>query len=150
MGFDINGLSPNPDIIGEDGEPIGTYFRNNVWWWRKMWGLLGGVSEYVYRKQNNLDMSKIPNTASEHKMFLKEWREIWGACEFNDGQEVSGKYLALLEDALEYALENRDTKDMKQFIEYLDDQLGEEYQFEWYNVEEFQEFVVNSGGFTVW
>ena len=151
MGFDINGLSPNPEPIGEDNEPIGTYFRNNVWWWRGLHGLISGVSEYVYREQNNIpqgheDKEILPKKLKE----IHEWRDIWTSCGFNDGTKIEGKWLQLVEDSLEYAIENKNEPEIISFVEYLQERLGEQYPFEWHNVEEFHAFLVNSGGFEVW
>lgn len=36
MGMDVIGKCAVPKPVGEDGKPVGEYFRNNVWWWRPL------------------------------------------------------------------------------------------------------------------
>jgi len=81
---------------------------------------------------------------------MESTRGTFASCGFNDGVRIEGKWLTLVEDSLEYALENKDDEDMIGFISYLQERLGDQYPFEWHNVESFQEFVMNSGGFEVW
>jgi hypothetical protein len=155
MGFDINGIKPNkePTRINwkDEEEPVGSYFRNNVWWWRKMWATIGSTGEYVYREQNDVPQgSRDSEMNQDNREELIEWRNKWTAGTYNDGERFIGKWLQLVEDSIEHMLDNKDTEDMNEFLQYLDKELGEEYQFTWENVEDFQAFVVNSGGFEIW
>ena len=62
MGFDLSGMNPNltrqePELpifterTDKDWEKYhdwqeencGTYFRNNVWWWRPLWNFVSSV-----------------------------------------------------------------------------------------------------------
>ena len=71
MGFDLSGLSPNttrpepelppfPERTDKDWEEYhdwqeencGTYFRNNVWWWRPLWQFVTGVCEGILTEKD--------------------------------------------------------------------------------------------------
>ena len=154
MGFDINGLNPNKEPTHtqyDKEEPVGKYFRNNVWWWRKMWGMVGSIGEYVYRDQQGIPQDTRDSEMNQHnREELVEWRKMWQNGTYNDGQKYEGKWLTLVEDTLQYAIDNKDSKDITDFLKFLDKEIGSDYQFNWKNVEEFHEFVVNSGGFEIW
>ncbi len=151
MGFDINGLSPNPDIKDENNEPIGTYFRNNVWWWRQMWALIGSVGEFVIRQKEGIPIDhEDDQICKKHLAMLEEWRDKYNSGTYNDGTRFEDKNLEIVTEALEFVLENKEHKQIVNFLDYISDELGDNYQFSWENVEDFQAFVVNSGGFEIW
>ena len=96
MGFDINGLNPNQEPTRtnwqDEEEPVGNYFRNNVWWWRKMWGMIGSTGEYVYREQNDVPQAIRDSEMNQHnREELIEWRNKWQAGTYNDGEKFEGK-----------------------------------------------------------
>ena len=155
MGFDLNGLKPNTDVMTKDWEgndvPVGEYFRNNIWWWRKLWSIVmwsGHRQIDLADKYNHMPLNK-------REKMLDEWHEKFINGGMNDGERIDGKWLTLMEESIEWLLENKEHKDVKSFMkdmnEHAKDENGEDhYQFSWENVEEFQAFVVNSGGFEIW
>ena len=201
MGFDLNGLAPKgatiprptrpePEIVGKDKwkydkkeleeyhnkfdkwqEQSGTYFRNNVWWWRPL-------AEYVLKYTK-----VIPNT--------KKHREGWNT---NSGYQVSNRYAEEIAKQLKFLIDTGHTKKfqtdyMKEFVKaekfnegvqkemdklnnlprnkdlapcnynkkdkkewdrlYAKQKLIASYPFSVKNVEEFMDFCNKSGGFEI-
>ena len=133
MGFDLVGLEPK----NEKGE----YFRNSVWWWKRLWWL-------------NCEVCKD---------FLNEADIIGG--HFNNGYTMTKEKAEMMAERLETVLiEKEKYEDLVKESEglYLEmenkiaEALGQKpskkctYQFDWDNVEEFYEFVKNSGGFQIY
>ena len=71
MGFDLSGLNPNmtrpqpdlppfPDRTDKDWakyndwqeENCGTYFRNNVWWWRPLWHFVTNICDDILTEKD--------------------------------------------------------------------------------------------------
>jgi hypothetical protein len=169
MGFDITGLNPKNLHLQEPKRPdnlfelskeeqekyfdkreeytsqSGTYFRNNVWWWRPL-------ADYVLRFTK-----VIPENEHEH----------WG---YNDCYEVSQENAEMISQQLDHLIksghckayadkfEKQRLKIEKQFPDQYKrkwDQLYDKknfngnYPFSVDNVKEFSEFCKNSGGFTI-
>ena len=197
MGFDITGLNPKnlhlkeptrPDnlfeLSKEDQDKYfekrdeytsqsGTYFRNNVWWWRPL-------AHYVLE---------------ETKIIPEDRKESWG---YNDCSEVSKKEAEMIARQLRYLIKTGHTKryeaqyearrktleihndkvekELTQFCRRVEKKLGKSnlapnqfpeddkktwdkiykkrnsdasYPFSVKNVEEFAEFCENCGGFTI-
>jgi len=197
MGFDITGLNPKNLQIEEPEAPdnlwdlpkekqdeyfdkrekytsqSGTYFRNNVWWWRPL-------ADYVLRFTK-----VIPENEKEH----------WG---YNDCYEVSQEYAEMISQQLDHLIKSGHCKayadkfeENRKLIEKQNDVIEKElelftkkvqkkmrddslvprdfpkedykkwnkilnkrnssgnYPFSVENVKEFSEFSKNSGGFSI-
>ena len=192
MGFDLTGLdpknkkykSPSNDLYKKDKDKFfeelekyqsqkGTYFRNNVWWWRPL-------AEYVLK---------------ETKVILESDQDGW---HYNDCHEVSKEDAEQIAKQLRYLIESGHTKKFakdwetrRKKIEKYNEQVEKEleehtkqvqtkmkndnlapkdfskedhdkweriyrkrnhdgsYPFSVENVEEFAEFCENSGGFSI-
>lgn len=197
MGFDITGLNPKnlhlkeperPDNLWELSKEkqneyfdlrdkytsqSGTYFRNNVWWWRP---LAHYVLEYT-------------------KVISEDRKEVWS---YNDNSEVSQKEAEMIARQLRYLIDSghtkkfsRDWEARRKKLEKHNDKVEKElekhtkqvrnkmrnsnlapkdfpeadkkiwdkiyhkrnsdasYPFSIQNVEEFAEFCENSGGFSI-
>ena len=117
MGFDIYGVSP----INKKGE----YFRNNVWWWRGIHGLI----DY-----------------SCHDILTEEEFENLG---WNNGYEYNEVTANQIAERLEVVA--NDEKLLEKYETIIMGQLGDSYEDCWSkdNILEFVEFLKNSGGFKV-
>tara|TARA_R100000081_G_scaffold90430_1_gene65583 strand:+ start:1143 stop:1739 length:597 start_codon:yes stop_codon:yes gene_type:complete len=197
MGFDITGLNPKNLHLKEPDRPdnlwelskekqneyfdlrdkytsqSGTYFRNNVWWWRP---LAHYVLEYT-------------------KVIPEDRKEVWS---YNDNSEVSQKEAEMIAQQLRYLIDSghtkkfsRDWEARRKKLEKHNDKVEKElekhtkqvqtkmknsnlapkdfpeadkkiwdkiyhkrnsdasYPFSIENVEEFAEFCENCGGFSI-
>ncbi len=154
MGFDLHGCEPK--------SKKGEYFRNNVWWWRPLWGYVSEIAckEILTEKQKS----------SGH---------------FNDGCLISEVQALAIAKRLRHLLEcgavRRQELDYRKSVNEMPDVecsickgQGERndafvkgicnackgkgtvrpfetsYPFEESNVREFAEFCQTSGGFEIW
>lgn len=152
MGFDVMGHEPKT----EKGE----YFRNNVWWWRPLWG-------YVAKQCGDI---------------LTE-DEIRGGC-FNDGVLIPGEKARAIGLRLKFLIDQKEVKKFEEeYKKALDAIPGEtceickgtgkrndkhvqgecngcegkgkkrpwacHYPFGEKNVREFADFAIESGGFRI-
>ena len=183
MGFDLSGMNPNltrpepelppfPERTDKDWEEYhdwqeencGTYFRNNVWWWRPLWQFVTGVCEGILTEK---DIER-------------------GS--FNDGHKISKtkanriatKLYAMIDNGQVKEYEDEYKKDLAS-LEQVDceicdatgkrqeppktgagdrecngcsgtgkvDNWAKSYPFSEDNVREFANFCANSGGFTI-
>ena len=147
----------------EDDNP-GGYFRNNVWWWRPLWGFITVVCDDILTERD------------------KEKGE------YNDGYEIDEKKAKVISERLQLFIDNGDAERWgKERQETLDAQEDEEcnicdgtgnrqeppetgagdvkcngcqgkgtvrpfntqYPFDIENVQEFIKFAAQSGGFTI-
>jgi hypothetical protein len=144
VGFDLIGIG----AMNEKGE----YFRNNIWWWPRLWELCCSVTP---------ELTDEDLRVGHH----------------NDGLEVSGvKHVSLVRN-LEKAVCNRieyeecaggtksicgdREKVMVKIMEHIRGIVSEqedvnkvcpskfEYQFDWDNVQEFLDFIKNNEGFRI-
>lgn len=133
MGFDLVGLDPKNEK--------GDYFRNNIWWWRRLWWFTCEVCKDVLNEE-----------------------DISGGG-FNSGYSITREKAAAIAERLETALNNKEeyenlvklSEDLYLEMEHkIDEGFGNKpskkcsYPFEWENVQEFYEFVKNSGGFGIY
>ena len=130
MGFDIHGINPDNET--------GSYFRNNVWWWRPL-------ADFV------LDFVDIP---SDKKKF---WHS-------NDGQEVTEATAHKIADFIDEVMANmgkyaayvtitqekREQAVRQQFPDLYKDDESIAYPFSFENLKEFGKFCRHSGGFEIW
>jgi hypothetical protein len=138
MGFDLIGLKPK--------SKKGEYFRNNVWWWPRLWKFVCEVARDVLTEED------------QYKGTL------------NEGHTISEEKAAMIAQRLEASLANK--KSYEAFIQQsaaIRHQIAEavmqtlkgnydgkiepeetQYPFEWENVQEFAGFCKDSGGFQIW
>lgn len=164
MGFDISGINPKINkpitdykLYGSDKDAFelsekdrkvyfkemddynkanpGVYFRNNVWFWRPLWGFVG-----LYCSE-----------------FLTE-EDLEGGS-FNNGHRITQEQAAKIGTKLTILLEDgtvdKHVEKIKERNEKLnkgnkDEQFLASYPFERDNVEEFTKFCLESGGFEIW
>jgi len=151
MGMDISGIKP----VSETG----SYFRNNVWWWRPLWHYCCVVGKDLinedtadgcsYNGGNGLnadDAAKLAvilqtKIADGHTKTWKEERDLYleslpdencGRCN-NNNRGNSKK-----EDCK--ACDGKGTRE----------HFSRNYPFEVDNVDNFSNFLLDSGGFEVW
>ena len=116
----------------------GSYFRANVWWWRRIWMLTCEICEDVMTK-DDID-----------------------AGNGNDGieidEETCAKMLPLMKEAVKDGSAMEYQKTVKEYIEtapkkengfYEEDDFMANYPFNVKFFEEFITFVERSGGFTI-
>ena len=105
-----------------EGRNPGTYFRNNVWWWRPLW-------LYV-------------ENACSAKLTHVEWER--GTT--NDGYEIDTDTAETMADMLEESIENGFLDVWKKGY---DKEGDKRYPFDRENVESFIQFCRESGGFEI-
>ena len=133
MGFDLIGIEPK----NEKGE----YFRNNIWWWRRLWCFTCEVCKDIFNESDVVGGS------------------------FNSGYEINKEKAAMMAERLETVLNDKEKYvNLIKLSEnlYLEMEnniaktLGQKsikncsYPFNWENVEELYDFVKNSGGFQIY
>ena len=151
MGMDVSGKNP----VSETGE----YFRNNCWWWRPLWHYCCTVGEDLidedtacgcaYNDGKGLNAIKAAKLAvilkakiaDGHTKIWKKERELYleslpdencGRCN-NNNRGNSKK-----EDCK--ACDGKGTRE----------HFSRNYPFEVDNVDNFSNFLLDSGGFEVW
>ena len=149
MGFDLSGLNPNmtrpepklppfPERTDKDWEKYhdwqeencGTYFRNNVWWWRPLWNFVSSTCESILTE-----------------------RDIESGS-YNDGHRISKTKADRIARRLFKMIRNGDVKAYESaYKEHLDslnkDNWDKSYPFSEDNVRQFANFCLNSGGFRI-
>ena len=149
MGFDLSGINPNvsrpepelppfPERTDKDWEKYhdwqeencGTYFRNNVWFWRPLWNFVTGVCDDILTEK---DIEK-------------------GS--FNDGHKISKTKANKIAKRLFKLIKNGDVnlyeKSRKEYLDGLNDKdWNKSYPFYEENVRRFANFCANSGGFRI-
>jgi len=198
MGFDLTGLNPKNitikepkcpkdlfqgcpkeeedkyfDDLNKYQEQVGTYFRNNVWWWRPL-------AHYVLEHTKVIDEDKkkcwsyndhciVEETeALEIAKQLKYLISIGHTKKFANAWELKRKQLEEANDKIEKELEEH-CKEVKKRLKndnlvprdfpkkdhdkweriYNKKNSDASYPFSIKNVEEFAEFCENSGGFSI-
>ena len=149
MGFDLSGINPNvsrpepelppfPERTDKDWEKYhdwqeencGTYFRNNVWFWRPLWNFVTGVCDDILTEK---DIER-------------------GS--FNDGHKISKTKANRIAKRLFKLIKNGDVnlyeKSRKEYLDGLNDKdWNKSYPFYEENVRRFANFCANSGGFRI-
>ena len=184
MGFDLSGLNPNltrpqPELPPmtertEDDwgtyhkwqeENCGTYFRNNVWWWRPLWHFVTATCDDILTEKDMEqgswnDGHKISKTKAGRIA-----RRLYGLIKDGKVKEYENIYredLASLEqvDCDTCDATGRRNKPPKPGAgDYQEcngcngtgkvDDWAKSYPFSEDNVREFANFCANSGGFTI-
>ena len=149
MGFDLSGMNPNltrqepelppfPERTDKDWEKYtdwqeencGTYFRNNVWWWRPLWNFVSSTCESILTEN-----------------------DIKGGS-YNDGHAISKTKADRIARRLFKLIRNGDVKSYESaYKKHLDslheDNWDKSYPFSEDNVRQFANFCANSGGFRI-
>mgnify|MGYP003153639277 CR=1 FL=1 len=149
MGFDLSGLSPNvtrpmpelPKFVDRTEEQweeyhkwqeenCGTYFRNNIWWWRQLWSYVSATCNDILTEKD-----------IEHGSF-------------NDGHKISKTKANRIAKRLWGLINNGQVKEYEEGYKVHLDSLDEDdrrrsYPFNEENVRAFANFCANSGGFTI-
>ena len=144
MGFDISGVNP----ISETG----SYFRNNVWWWRPLWGYCEHVCADLLSGSYN-DGHEYDKDVCDEMARLLEKEISNGNCEkyakeYKEWQENLPKEPCMRCDGNNYGHNKK--KECKTC-----DKTGENenwnasYPFDVDNVKEFVSFLKDSGGMEV-
>ncbi len=111
MGYDIYGKAPK-NVAGE-------YFRNNIWWWHKLWEFT------CIHCEDFLDKNNLENGFS------------------NSGQEFNALQAKIMAARLETKLKDGTAKAFKSTCK------DKSYPFTLSNLREFIKFVKSSGGFNI-
>ena len=104
---------------------IGTYFRNNCWWWRPLWDFCAEVA---------------PDIISA---------ELWQSGHSNDGKGLNDEDAKLLGAYLLTAIKNGTADTFKENHEIQQKDEEYKYPFDTDNVKKFAEFCIESGGFEI-
>jgi len=129
IGFDLNGINPK--------NKTGEYFRNNCWYWRRLWDLcvvVGKLDQKEMLKGMNNNCEKIGKR--NHDRILKGLKEAYS-------------------DQKTWNLWVKDTdKEYMSGTDFKMDKKGNKIEipshpFEWNNVKEFIEFLENNEGFEI-
>ena len=135
MGFDLHGISPvkttsnaiDPDSFEgwkEDAE-AGIYFRNNVWYWRPLWEYVAIVCDDI--------------------LTLKDYK--YG--QSNDGDIIEAEKAINIGERLRISLAEGHYDKIVEEINENVPSIAKDYTFDKENVEEFANFCINSGGFSI-
>ena len=113
----------------QDANP-GIYFRNNVWWWRPLWGFV---------------CDEFPDLLDDNDVERGE---------YNEGHEITEDKAMKIGIGLTAMLESGEIKEYadshREYVEQLDDDdFNKHYPFDVENVREFAEFCLESGGFAI-
>ena len=113
----------------EEDNP-GYYFRNNVWWWRPLWGFV---------------CDEFPDLLDDNDVERGE---------YNEGHEITEDKAMKIGIGLTAMLESGEIKEYadshREYVEQLDDDdFNKHYPFDVENVREFAEFCLESGGFAI-
>jgi len=154
MGFDLTGVMPKKEI--------GSYFRNNIWWWRPLWSYCldekliteedyerGQYNDGYYIKEAQaikigiklkhlVSQGKTKEYEENYKIHLSKLPER--SCDLCNG---TGTRNDKHTDHKDVKCNGCNGKGMREPWE-------KSYPFSTQNVEEFADFCLNSGGFEIW
>ena len=183
MGFDLSGLNPNmtrpepklppfPERTDKDWEKYhdwqeencGTYFRNNVWWWRPLWHFVTGACDDILTEKDMEqgscnDGHKISKTKAVK--IAKKLHKLIKTDQVKAYESMYKKELASLEqvdcdicDATGKRQEPPKTGAGDRECNGCDgtgkqDDWAKSYPFSEDNVRQFANFCANSGGFRI-
>jgi len=149
MGFDLHGMNPNlvrpapklppmPERTKKDWEKYhewedencGTYFRNNVWFWRPLWSYVASVCW---------------NILSDKDIEKGSW---------NDGHKISKTKAKRIASRLRRLIREGHVASVEAKYKNEQDKLPDgdwdkAYPFNEENVRQFSNFCENSGGFEI-
>jgi hypothetical protein len=121
-------------------ENVGTYFRNNIWHWRPLWGYVGHVCHDILSEEDYIACCHNDGYLIDGELADKIARRL-------SVELMSGKTAAYAAEYLEKqnALPDKKPADLKTG----DAAWGRHYPFSVENVANFQKFCAASGGFRV-
>ena len=151
MGMDISGVNP----VSETG----SYFRNNCWWWRPLWSYCYHVAPNVIDEDTYVgggynDGTGLNDAASRALAVILKNKianghtKIW--------KEERDLYLEALPDENCGVCNNNNRGHKKKKDCYACDGKGtspsweKSYPFDVKNVNNFANFLIDSGGFEIW
>ena len=183
MGFDLSGLNPNvirpmpelPKFVDRteeqweeyhkwQDENCGTYFRNNVWWWRPLWNFVSATCDNILTEKdieggNWNDGHKISKTKAG-----KIARKLYKLIETDQVKAYESRYKKDLASLEQVDCEICDATGSRQEPPKTGagdrecngcngtgktDDWAKSYPFSEDNVRQFANFCANSGGFTI-
>ena len=184
MGFDLSGMNPNmispepelppfPERTDKDWEKYhdwqeencGTYFRNNVWWWRPLWHFVSFACENIltdkdveqgsWNDGHVISRTKANRIAKRLHRLIKDGK----VKEYEDGYKKELESLEQADcdvcDATGKRQEPPKTGAGDRECNGCNgtgkvDDWAKSYPFSEENVREFANFCLNSGGFQIW
>jgi len=114
---------------------VGTYFRNNLWWWHPLWTYLEEVAPHLTEGVNGAKY------ATKRACYLASLTDE--PCEFCDGTGTRQDGLAIGRNTADFPCNGCGGKGMVR-------PWNTNYDFSVSNVAEFRDFVAASGGFEIW
>ena len=120
MGFDLHGVNPTGEY--EDESKAGIYFRNNVWYWRPLWEIVTEICE---------DLITYKDYKYGHS---------------NDGHQIDADKALQIGIRLREMLEDGT---IEEYVKQFNEKETEGYKADKQNIEEFANFSINSGGFSI-
>lgn len=140
MGFDVFGIEPE----NENGE----YFRNNIWWWPRLWDFCCHITPEISEEDRNAGHHNdgLVINGEKHSSMIRNLKNAVGEKE---------KYSDWIEQTDEIYSGKSHWSMM--IVESIAGQNAEvdvrpnkcRYPFDWQNVEEFLEFIKNNKGFKI-
>jgi hypothetical protein len=140
MGFDVNGVQPK-SVQGE-------YFRNNVWWWSRLWHFVCDIADDILTDEDKpLGLFNEGHIISEEKavVIARRLLEAYLQQDLYDEQirATALKFEPSIERSVIQAL-----KKVGPGIRLVP--TTNSYPFSWDNAKEFAEFCQDSGGFQIY
>ena len=133
MGFDLYGIHAR--------SKKGEYFRNNVWWWRRLWSFVAQECSDILTEEE-IENGSFNNGYEYSQETAEKIAERLTEC-VKDGR--AKEYSANIKKLIKQAKKTNETSSIG------DDSFdwNESYPFTITNVKEFATFCKNSGGFTI-
>ena len=137
MGFDVFGIRPRSEA--------GQYFRNNIWWWRRLWDFCVHVTpEFTEDDANQGHWNNGHVIEGEkHASLVRNLEKAL---------QDKGRYQAWIADSEQRYLRNSQAVRLRirgsKATEYPDFNTCN-HPFAWANVEEFLEFLKANAGFQI-
>jgi len=140
MGFDLFGIEPR--------NRKGEYFRNNIWWWPRLWDFCCDITPEISENDRNSGYynSGLVISEKKHRALIENLKKA-----LND-REKFNEWMSNSE--ARYANTGHWLDRIFGAIKGLDDEAKvrpkeARYHFDWSNVEDFLEFITNNNGFQI-
>ena len=151
MGFDLGGLDP----VNKDGE----HFRNNVWWWRKLWEFTTivcadvmtpeDVSAGHYNDCKEISAMTAKMMVERLETAVRQKEKYIGIIEAMEADYLNNERNlteTMIQELLEIKPDNKKIEELKKAKKKL---TVSSHPFDWENVERFLKFIKSSGGFYI-
>jgi len=183
MGFDLSGMNPNmtrpqpelppfPERTDKDWEKYhdwqeencGTYFRNNVWWWRPLWHFVTGVCDNILTEKDMESGSYNDGHKISKTKAVKIAKKLHKLIETDQVKAYESMYKKELESLEQVDCDVCDATGKRQEPPKTGagdrecngcdgtgktDDWAKSYPFSEENVRQFANFCLNSGGFRI-